>query len=152
MDDTGFQAADTARLATAYEMKDGQLLVSDPPNGQWSRQPAFPDGGAGLVSSVEDVVAFGQMLLSGGGGVLAPATVAEMTRDQLTAAQRANVWPGFSFLGERGWGYGVSVLQDGRYSWEGGSGTAWSNVPSQDLTVVVLTQRRGRDGFAPGLR
>ena len=152
MDDTGFQAADTARLATAYEMKDGQLLVSDPPDGQWSRQPAFPDGGAGLVSSVEDVVAFGQMLLSGGGGVLAPATVAEMTRDQLTAAQRANVWPGFSFLGERGWGYGVSVLQDGRYSWEGGSGTAWSNVPSQDLTVVVLTQRRGRDGFAPGLR
>ena len=26
-------------------------------------------------------------------------------------------------------------------AWEGGSGTAWSNVPDQDLTVVVLTQR-----------
>jgi CubicO group peptidase (beta-lactamase class C family) len=73
--------------------------------------------------------------------VLTPATVAEMTRDQLTAAQRANVWPGFSFLEDRGWGYGLSVLDDGRYTWEGGSGTAWSNVPAQDLTVVVLTQR-----------
>jgi CubicO group peptidase (beta-lactamase class C family) len=73
--------------------------------------------------------------------VLQPATVAEMTRDQLTPEQRANVWPGFSFLDDRGWGYGVSVLADGRYTWEGGFGTAWSNLPSQDLTVVVLTQR-----------
>ena len=81
------------------------------------------------------------MLLRGGDPVLTPAAVAEMTRDQLTAAQRANVWPGFSFLSGRGWGYGLSVLDDGRYTWEGGSGTAWSNVPAQDLTVVVLTQR-----------
>jgi hypothetical protein len=33
----------------------------------------------------------------------------------------------------------VSVTEWG-YSWEGGSGTAWSNIPDQDLTVVVLTQ------------
>jgi CubicO group peptidase (beta-lactamase class C family) len=151
MHDTGFHTADTARLATAYERKDGQLVVSDPPDGQWSRPPAFPDGGAGLVSSVQDVVAFGRMLMRGGGGVLAPATVAEMTRDQLTPAQRSNVWPGFSFLGERGWGYGVSVLEDGRYSWDGGSGTAWSNVPSQDLTVVVLTQRAADETGMPGV-
>jgi CubicO group peptidase (beta-lactamase class C family) len=93
------------------------------------------------VSSADDVIAFGRMLMRGGSPVLKPATVAEMTRDQLTAAQRANVWPGFSFLSDRGWGYGLSVLDDGRCTWEGGFGTAWSNVPSQDLTVVVLTQR-----------
>jgi CubicO group peptidase (beta-lactamase class C family) len=88
------------------------------------------------------------MLMRGGSGldpasrpVLKAATVAEMTRDQLTPAQRANVWPGFSFLDGRGWGYGVSIFDDGRYGWEGGLGTTWSNVPSQDLTVVVLTQR-----------
>jgi CubicO group peptidase (beta-lactamase class C family) len=141
MSDTGFGAVDTSRLATAYERRDGQLAVTDPPDGQWSRPPLFPDGAAGLVSSADDVVAFGRMLLRGGDPVLAPATVAEMTRDQLTPAQRANVWPGFSFLENRGWGYGLSVLDDGRYTWEGGSGTAWSNVPAQDLTVVVLTQR-----------
>jgi CubicO group peptidase (beta-lactamase class C family) len=141
MKDTGFHATDTARLSTAYENRDGRLVVSDPPDGQWSRPPLFPDGSGGLVSSADDVIAVGRMLMRGGSPVLKPATVAEMTRDQLTAAQRANVWPGFSFLSDRGWGYGLSVLDDGRCTWEGGFGTAWSNVPSQDLTVVVLTQR-----------
>jgi len=136
MHDTAFYAADTSRLATAYE---GQV-VRDPPDGQWSRPPRFPDGAAGLVSTAADLVAFGRMLLRGGQPVLKAQTVAEMTRDQLTPAQRANVWPGFSFLGDRGWGYGVSVTEWG-YTWEGGSGTAWSNVPDLDTTVVVLTQR-----------
>ena len=141
MRDTGFHAPDIGRLATAYERRDGRLEVADAPDGQWSHPPAFADGGAGLVSSADDVVAFGRMLLRGGGQILASPTVAEMTRNQLTQAQRENVWPGFSFLDDRGWGYGVSVLDDGRYSWDGGFGTTWSNVPSQDLTVVVLTQR-----------
>jgi CubicO group peptidase (beta-lactamase class C family) len=74
-----------------------------------------------------------------------------MTRDQLTPGQRANVWPGFSFLDSRGWGYGLSILDDGRYTWEGGLGTAWSNVPSQDLTVVVLTQRTADESGMPGV-
>jgi len=151
MHDTGFHAADTGRLATAYRKQDGRLEISDTPDGQWSRPPAFADGGAGLVSSVDDVVAFGRMLLRGGGKVLAPATVAEMTRNQLTQAQRENVWPGFSFLEDRGWGYGVSVLDDGRYGWDGGFGTAWSNDPSQDLTVVVLTQRAADETGMPAV-
>jgi CubicO group peptidase (beta-lactamase class C family) len=151
MDNTGFHTADTSRLATAYENRDGRLEVSDAPDGQWSRPPAFPDGSGGLVSCVDDVVAFGRMLLRGGGDVLTRATVAEMTRDQLTPTQRGNVWPGFSLLDERGWGYGVSVLEDGRYSWDGGLGTAWSNVPSQDLTVVVLTQRAADETGLPAV-
>ncbi len=151
MTDTGFHGTDAARLSTAYEHRDGQLVMTDPPDGQWSRPPRFPDGSGGLVSSVDDVVAFGQMLIRGGSPVLRPATVAEMTRDQLTAAQRANVWPGFSFLEDRGWGYGVSVLGDGRYTWDGGLGTTWSNIPSQDLTVVVLTQRAADETGMPAV-
>src|SRR5436190_15394696 len=150
MDDTAFHAADTSRLATAYERSDGKLAVSDPPEGQWSRPPRFPDGAAGLVSTAADLVAFGRMLLRGGGEVLKPGTVAEMTRDQLTPEQRARVWPGFSFLGDGGWGYGVSVTGWG-YTWEGGSGTAWANVPDQDLTVVVLTQRAVDETGLPGV-
>jgi CubicO group peptidase (beta-lactamase class C family) len=123
--------------------------VSDAPDGQWAQPPAFADGGAGLLSTVDDVVAFGRMLLSGGGAALKPATVESMTRNQLTATQRANVWPGFSFLDDRGWGYGVSVCDDGRYGWDGGFGTTWSNVPSQDLTVVVLTQRAADETGPP---
>lgn len=151
MDDTGFHAADVGRLATAYENRDGRLEVSDPPEGQWSRPPVFPDGSGGLVSCVDDMVAFGRMLLRGGAPVLALDTVAEMTRDQLSPAQRANVWPGFDFLDGRGWGYGLSVLDDGRYTWEGGLGTVWSNVPSQDLTVVVLTQRAADETGMPAV-
>jgi CubicO group peptidase (beta-lactamase class C family) len=151
MKDTGFHAADTARLSTAYESRDGLLVVSDPPDGQWSRPPAFPDGAGGLLSSADDVVAFGRMLMRGRSPVLTPATAAEMTRDQLTAEQRANVWPGFSFLDDRGWGYGLSVLDDGRYTWEGGLGTTWSNVPSQNLTVVVLTQRAADETGMPAV-
>jgi len=147
MGDTAFHAADPSRLATAYEGGE----VSDPPGGQWSRPPRFPDGGGGLVSTVVDLVAFGRMLLRGGEGVLRPQTVAEMTRDQLTPAQRAAVWPGFSFLDDRGWGYGTSVLDDGSYGWEGGSGTAWFNVPERDLTVVVLTQRAADETGMPAV-
>jgi len=141
MVDTAFHAADTSRLATSYENVNGELTVRDRPDGQWSRPPRFPDGAAGLVSTAEDLLRFGRMLLlPGGNPVLTAGTVAEMTSDQLTPAQLARVWPGFSFLGDRGWGYGVSVTEWG-YGWEGGSGTAWANVPDQDLTVVVLTQR-----------
>jgi CubicO group peptidase (beta-lactamase class C family) len=141
MDDTAFYANDTSRLATAYENVNGELTVRDRPDGQWSRPPRFPDGAGGLVSTAEDLLRFGRMLLRPGGNpVLTAGTVAEMTSDQLTPAQLARVWPGFSFLGDRGWGYGVSVTEWG-YGWEGGSGTAWANVPDQDLTVVVLTQR-----------
>jgi CubicO group peptidase (beta-lactamase class C family) len=149
MKDTGFHAADPGRLATAYENRDGHFEMTDPPDGQWARAPLFADGSAGLVSSVDDMVAFGRMLMRGGSPVLRPGTAAEMTRDQLTTAQRANVWPGFSFLEDRGWGYGLSVLDDGRYTWEGGLGTAWSNLPSRDLTVVVLTQRSADETGLP---
>jgi CubicO group peptidase (beta-lactamase class C family) len=151
MNDTGFHATDASRLSTAYERRDGRLEVSDPPDGQWSHPPAFADGSGGLVSSVDDVVAFGRMLIRGGSPVLKPTTVAQMTRNQLTAEQRANVWPGFSRLDGRGWGYGVSILDDGRYTWEGGLGTAWSNIPSQDLTVVVLTQRAADETGMPAV-
>ncbi len=151
MDATAFHAVDTGRLATAYELRDGRLEVTDPPDGGWSRPPVFPDGSGGLVSCVDDLVAFGRMLLRDGGAVLSEESAAEMTRNQLTAAQRANVWPGFSFLGGRGWGYGVSVLDDGSYGWEGGFGTAWTNVPARDLTVVVLTQRAANEAGMPAV-
>jgi CubicO group peptidase (beta-lactamase class C family) len=151
MNDTAFYADDTRRLATAYERRDGKLEVSDPPDGQWSRPPRFPDGAGGLVSTAEDLLRFGRMLLlPGGNPVLTAGTVAEMTRDQLTPAQRANVWPGFSFLDDRGWGYGVSVTEWG-YTWDGGFGTAWSNIPDQDLTVVVLTQRAADETGMPAV-
>ncbi|MGH2465411.1 MAG: serine hydrolase domain-containing protein, partial [Candidatus Limnocylindrales bacterium] len=149
MVDTGFHTTDPERLTTAYARHDGYLEITDPPAGQWARPPRFPDGAAGLLSTVDDMLAFGQMLLGHGPTVLRASTIAEMTSDQLSATQRANVWPGFSFLEGRGWGYGVSVLDDGSYGWDGGLGTTWLNVPARDLTVVVLTQRAADESGMP---
>ncbi len=93
MRDTGFSTEDAGRLATAYQPTAGGLVVWDPPDGQWSRPPAFPSGAGGLVSTVDDWHAFGRMLLAGGtaGGrqVLSPESVRLMTTDHLTPEQRA---------------------------------------------------------------
>ncbi|MCC3765170.1 beta-lactamase family protein [Glycomyces sp. TRM65418] len=151
MDNTAFWASDPSRLPTAYLRERGEFTVFDPPDGQWAVEPAFPDGSAGLLSTADDLLAFGRMLMRGGDPVLRPATAAEMIRDQLTPEQYANAWPGFSFLDGRAWGYGVSVLDDGSYMWEGGLGSVWINLPHVDRTVVVLTQASIDEQGLPGV-
>ena len=144
MADTAFYAADVGRLATAYvETPDG-LQVSDPPDGQWSSPPAFADGAAGLVSTVDDLLAFARALLRGGEPVLSPEAVGQMTRDQLTTEQKARGIGGF--LEGRSWSFCQSVITEGphagAYGWDGGLGTSWLVDPSLDLTIIVLTQRQ----------
>ena len=63
MRDTSMWTSETDRLATAYAPTDHGLELWDPPDGAWSRPPAFPDGAAGLVSSVDDLLAFSRLLL-----------------------------------------------------------------------------------------
>ncbi|MEV5965012.1 serine hydrolase domain-containing protein [Kribbella sp. NPDC051952] len=135
MHDTGFTAADPARLTTAYVGDD----VLDPADGsQWLARPSFPDASGGLISTADDFHAFAQMLLAGGNGVLSPAAVAELTTDHLTPAQREAA---AGFLGpDTGWGYGVSVSAD-RYGWAGGLGTLWSTTPADQTISILLTQR-----------
>ena len=127
------------------------LTVFDPPDGQWSRPPAFADGAAGLVSTVDDLLAFARMLLRRGEPVLTAEAVAEMTRDHLTAEQKALAGP--AFLGGRGWGLCQSVVIDGprtgAFGWDGGLGSSWLVDPNRDLTVIVLTQRMFDTALAP---
>ena len=66
MRDTAFFTTDTGRLATSYQPTPGGLTVWDPPDGAWSRPPAFGDGAAGLLSTADDLLAFARMLLRGG--------------------------------------------------------------------------------------
>jgi CubicO group peptidase (beta-lactamase class C family) len=142
MRDTGFVATDPSRLATAYASSPDGLAVWDRPDGAWSRPPAFEDGAAGLVSTVDDLLAFAQMLRRGGSPVLSPESVAEMTRDQLTPAQRAGQE---AFLGERSWGFCQSVIvsgaRAGAFGWDGGLGSSFLVDPVRDVVVIVLTQR-----------
>jgi CubicO group peptidase (beta-lactamase class C family) len=143
------------RLVTCYglEFATGADGVFDPAlGGQWSREPAFPSGAGGLVSTASDFFSFAQMLLRhgkhGSERLLSRATVELMTTDHLTLSQKASggLLPG-DFDGS-GWGFGVSVstrregfASVGTYGWDGGLGTTWSNDPREDMILLLLTQR-----------
>jgi len=153
MKDTGFYvpASQLSRLVSAYRLEAGRTVLYDAPGASaWQQPPAFPDGGAGLVSTAEDYLAFSRFLLSGGRivgrALLRPATVETMTRDQLTAMQRA---AGAPILGSgRGWGFGMSVvtqphaagLPSGCFGWNGGLGSTWVADPGSGRSVIVLTE------------
>jgi len=90
MTDTAFWTTEPSRLAEAYRPAPAGLLVWDRPDGLWSAPPAFEDGAAGLLSTADDLLAFGRMLLDHGGSVLSPDAAGAMRSDQLTAAQKAH--------------------------------------------------------------
>ena len=141
MRDTAFFTTDTGRLATSYQPTPGGLTVWDPPDGAWSRPPAFGDGAAGLLSTADDLLAFARMLLRGGAPVLSAGSARAMTTGQLTPEQKARGGLGPGFFTGRSWGFGLAVNDDGSYGWDGGLGTSWLVDPAHDLTVIVLTQR-----------
>jgi CubicO group peptidase (beta-lactamase class C family) len=150
MADTGFWTRNSDRLATAYLARPTGLIVIDPPDGAWSRPPAFEDGAAGLVSTADDLLAFARMLLGGGAPVLAPESVAAMTIDQLTPEQKAHGGLGFSF-DHQSWSYCQAVQDTGAFGWNGGLGTSWLVDPAADLIVIVLTQRMFETAELPRL-
>jgi CubicO group peptidase (beta-lactamase class C family) len=151
MRDTAFSApaAELDRLVTSYltDPETGALKLYDIPAGQWSAPPAFPSGGAGLVSTGADYLAFAEMLLRGGAPILSRPSVETMTSDHLTPEQKAvsGFFPD-DFDG-RGWGFGVGVVTRrdhpaapvGQYGWDGGLGTIWRNDPSEQLVTILLT-------------
>lgn len=163
MRDTGFHvpAERLERFSPSYatDPGTGELSVFDEVTGQWSAPPAFPSGGAGLVSTAADYVAFAEMLLRGGSPLLSHPTVATMTSDQLTPRQKAvsGLLPGD--FDDKGWGFCVSVVTRqthpaapvGQYGWDGGMGTIWRNDPGNDLVAVLLTNAMWTSPRPPAL-
>jgi CubicO group peptidase (beta-lactamase class C family) len=161
MVDTGFSTEHLDRLGTCYGMnpQTGERTVYDPPEGQWAKPPAFPSGGGGLVSTLDDLHRFGRMLLDGGRlsdgtRLLSRSAVEVMTTDQL-GDRRTESGP--SPDGSQGWGFGVSVqvrrtdlgLSVGGYGWAGGLGTSWANDPRERLVGVVLTTDMFAGAYPP---
>ena len=148
MNDTAFSVppADLGRLGPVWAPgpDGGDPTVYDEADGQWSRPPAFPNGADGLVSTVEDLAAFGSMLLNGGRTasgvpVVRSETLDAMTTSRMTIDEDAGA----------GWGLGLGVMNDdspdgrhaGTYGWEGGLGTSWWNDPVSRTTAVLLTNQ-----------
>lgn len=163
MVDTGFAvpAADLDRFGPCYgaDPDTGERAVYDDAAGQWAAPPAFPSGGAGLVSTVGDLLAFGRMLLAGGvhegERLLSAEAVAAMTTNHLTAEQLASSAPD---PGAQGWGFGVGVQVRatpvsllGSYGWAGGLGSSWSNDPTTGTVGVLLTNQMWTSPSAPDL-
>jgi CubicO group peptidase (beta-lactamase class C family) len=157
MKDTAFSvsASKLDRFVTAYATnpETGALQIFDvPKGGHWSRPPAFPSGGGGLVSTIDDYLAFGRMMLNGGRHgsrrILSRPSVETMTTDHLTAAQKAVSGLVPDDFDNIGWGFGMAVVtrrQDmaapvGSFGWDGGLGTSWRSDPSEDMVAILLTQ------------
>jgi CubicO group peptidase (beta-lactamase class C family) len=173
MKDTGFSvpADKLDRFGPCYSLdpQTKKLNVTDPAAGQWGRPPRFPAGGGGLVSTVDDYLAFARMLLnkgqyggqsggrSGQKGLVSASSVEMMTTNQITPEQREM---GRLILGPNtGWGFGVSVLttpdslttHPGRYGWNGGLGSSWWNDPNEGVTAIILTERAFESADPPAV-
>jgi CubicO group peptidase (beta-lactamase class C family) len=165
MKDTSFSvpAPKLDRLATSYmtQPETGAIELFDKAaGGQWSRPPAFPSGAGGLVSTIDDYLAFGQMMLNlgkhGNERLLSRPSVETMTTDQLTPEQKAvsGLVPGD--FDSHGWGFGVSIVTrrdniaatPGRFGWDGGLGTSWSSDPREDMVAILMTQCAGFPQFS----
>lgn len=162
MKDTGFSvsAENIDRLTTNYgtNFETGALELYDAAEGgAWSTAPAFPSGAGGLVSTIDDYLAFAQMLLNGGKlgntRILSRPTVELMTTNQLTPEQRVSA----GFL-DQGWGFGVAMVLErrdvipvGAYGWDGGLGTTWRNDPAEDLISIMLTEASWTSSTPPAI-
>ena len=154
MKETGFSmsAKESGRLP-GYYMTNFQTskleLQTLSSASEWAKPPAFPSGAAGLLSTVDDYLAFARFLLSEGvhqgERLLSRESVKLMTTNHLTPEQMAGGGP---VLAGQGWGFGVSVStrpdevssRAGRYGWGGGYGTSWFNDPGQSLVAIAMTQ------------
>jgi CubicO group peptidase (beta-lactamase class C family) len=168
MKDTAFSVPEAKldRLATSYRTDaatGGLALFDEARGGRFARPPAFESGGGGLVSTVDDYLAFGRMMLnngkSGSERILSRLSVELMTTDHITPAQKAasDFFPGF--WDNRGWGFGVSMITrrddiaavPGRYGWDGGYGTSWYSDPKENMVAILMTQRLWDSPSAPAV-
>jgi CubicO group peptidase (beta-lactamase class C family) len=173
MRDTGFHVppSELSRLPPAYFLERATLGLAlpkdapvEPPGAVprltafedaraqlWSQVPRFHSGGGGLVSTVDDYLAFCRMLLGkgrlGSERILSRASVELMTSDQLADAHREGAR--LMLPGGTSWGFGMGIVTrrndlsatPGRFGWSGGYGTSAYSDPLEGFVGILMTQR-----------
>ena len=162
MSDTGFYvpSSKTQRLSSNYEYSEGQepILVDDANTGSYINPPTLFSGGGGLVSTLDDYMAFCKMVLGRGSlaghRILSRKTLDLMSSNHLTNGKDLRScaygrWSETSYTGV-GFGLGFSILLDpaasqvsgskGELAWGGAASTAFWIDPLEDMAVVFLTQ------------
>lgn len=111
----------------------------------------FFAGGAGLSGTIMDYTKFIQTLVEGGGDLLGPDALAEMTRDQMPEV--INNYEQYPQGPDGSFALGFQLYQDkpskkspkspGTYEWSGYFNTQFFIDPSEQMVFVGLTQING---------
>lgn len=156
MTDTTFHPTgeQRARLTEQYLMEGDRVRAVSKDNLKIDVSDRYESGGGGLISSVNDYLAFAACLANGGTAdngyrLLSPEAVALMHTDQMTTPERA---ADFARLGRRGYSYGLGVrtLVDprsagtaapaGEFGWDGAACAYCSMETSTDTAIFFGTQ------------
>ncbi len=160
MADTAYvvHGGNASRLAAFYRGADlwkPKLPGLHPhPNVPWPNAFFHPvarqAGTGGLVSTQADYLRLLMQLQPGQPGLLKPATLAEMMRDQLSADVCVN-FQNMGALQHLGFGLGGAVTRrasamqpnsvPGEFQWGGLAGTHWCISPANGITIVQMAQR-----------
>lgn len=157
MQDTGFYIPEEKyhRLAQIYDPTEkGLVPYTDLHLGltDYKNPPAFESGGAGLVSTIDDYLKFGQSLIDGKERILSRNAVSLLTENMLNDTQKnyAREWDSM-----KGYGYGcfMRVLEDrtaggylapeGEFGWDGWTGNYFSADPKNGLVFLYFIQKCG---------
>lgn len=159
MADTSYHVAEDrrGRMAAMYEYADGAFTrLPDSPalDNAYREWTLAAPGGYGLVSTLDDYMRFGRMLLDGGSfdgaRVLDADTVRLMATDMLPAEVTDRSWlPG---KGQVGFGIDFAVRHSppanaeeasgavGEFFWDGYANTLFWVDPANDIVAVLFTQ------------
>ncbi|MGB7395948.1 MAG: serine hydrolase domain-containing protein [Pricia sp.] len=165
MDDTRYFVPEKNRdrMAAVYEKEEtGVFRIPDLEafgfnHNEWPLKP----GGFGLTSTLDDYMAFAQMLLNKGSykgeQILKPETIELMTTDQLEEEVKDRSW--LPSKGQVGFGIDFAVRVRppadaeenygvvGEFFWDGAASTLFWVDPVNQLTAVFFTQLRPFDPY-----
>jgi CubicO group peptidase (beta-lactamase class C family) len=151
MRDTFFFAPDDKRprMVTLYQRSPEGLRKA--PNQDALSSRTYHSGAAGLISTAQDYLQFGQMLVNGGvlngKRILSPRTVELMASNH--AGEMFNGKLGRPARG-MGFGFQVAVIQDataaglrlsnGSFGWDGAFGTQIWVDPKEKMVTLIMMQ------------
>lgn len=172
MKDTAFWVPEEkqSRLARVYETvteEDGKTELlrytgdNLAINNSMDHMPAYAAGGAGLASTLDDYMKFARMLLNGGSfegkQILRPKTVRYMTGGQLMPDQQKG-FDGWVSLSGFSYGNLMRVCKNpaqagmltglGEYGWDGWLGVYFANLPEENMTILMGTQKKDSGTFS----